>query len=163
MAVEAEDDAAALDLADEVHRTPPHRLEVPERVARIVDLEIDAIVLVDEEQLAAVLVVPLLHRDDGLAEVGQHVEELLLHLLEVALQDLPALVLLVVAEGEELLIQAEVEGEELVDEGDVVVVLADLEDLLAPPPGVLVPAAALLEGVAVVELLAEQALVSAVL
>src|SRR6185369_4722984 len=104
--------AAPLHLAVKVHRPPPEGLHVPERVARVVELQIDAVVLVDEVELAAVLEVAVLDRDRRLAEVGEHVEELLLHLLELALHDLPALVLLVVAEGEEPLLHAELEGEE---------------------------------------------------
>src|SRR6202048_879256 len=116
-----------------------------------------------EQKLSAVLEVAVHHLDDRLPEVGELLQELLLHLLELAVEDLPAVALLVEAVDEELLVGGEVGGYELIDEGDVVVVLADLEDLLAPQPQLLVPGAARAKVVALVVLLAETSLVPAVL
>src|SRR5256885_3094622 len=162
-AVEPHEDALPVHAGDDGHRPAPHRLQVDERVLRVVHAQVDAVVTVGEEQFAAVLEIAVHHLDDGLAEVGELLEELAFHLLELAVEDLPAVPLLVEAVDEELLFRGEVRGEELVDEGDVVVVLADLEDLLPPEPELLVPGAAGAQVVALVVFLAEAALVPAVL
>src|SRR5690606_23015644 len=77
--------------------------------------------------------------------------------------DFVAVVARVVPERVELLLGDELGREELVDEGDVVVERADLEDLLAAEPGAPVPVAARLEAVALLPLLAELPLVPALL
>src|ERR671937_1239989 len=114
-------------------------------------------------QLATVLEIAVDHLDDRLAEVGELLEQLLFYLLELAVEDLPTVRLLVEAVDEELLLGGEVGGEELVDEGDVVVVLADFEDLLAAQAELLVPGAAGAQVVGLVVFLAEAATVPAVL
>src|SRR3954463_2178421 len=162
-AVEPHQDSLAVHAGDDGHRPAPHRLQVDERVLGVVGPQIDAVVSVGEEQFAPVLEVAVHHLDDGLAEVGELLEELALHLLELAVEDLPAIPLLVESVDEELLLGSEVGGEELVDEGDVVVVLADLEDLLPPQAELLVPGAAGAQVVALVVFLAEASLVPAVL
>src|ERR1044071_8454735 len=110
---------------------------------------------VAEQQLAAVLEVAILDHDHRLAAVGQHPQQLVLHLLELATHDLPVAAALGEPERVELLLDAELEREELVDERDVVVELADLEQPLAPEPGPAIPVALLLHRVALVPLLAE--------
>src|SRR5205823_14653608 len=122
-----------------------------------------AVVPVREEQLAPVLEIAVHHLDDGLAEVGELLEQLALHLLELAVDDLPAVPLLVEAVDEQLLLDGEIGGEELVDESDVVVVLAHLEDLLPPQAQLLVPGPPGAQVVALVVLLAESSLVPALL
>src|SRR5205085_7485838 len=89
-AVESHEDALAVHAGDDGHRPAPYRLQVDERVLGIVDAQVDAVVTVGEEQLAAVLEVAVHHLDDGLPEVGELLEELALHLLELAVEDLPA-------------------------------------------------------------------------
>src|SRR5438477_2861381 len=162
-AVESHEDALAVHAGDDGHRPAPYRLQVDERVLGVVDAQVDAVVTVGEEQLAAVLEVAVHHLDDGLPEVGELLEELALHLLELAVEDLPAVALLVEPVDEELLLGGEVGGEELVDEGDVVVVLAHLEDLLPAEPQLLVPGAPGAEVVALVILFTESPFVPAVL
>src|SRR5256714_780187 len=162
-AVEPHQDALPVHAGDDGHGPAPHRLQVDERVLGIVDAQVDAVVTVGEEQLPAVLEIPVHDFDDGLAEVGELLEELALHLLELAVEDLPAVPLLVEAVDEELLLGGEVGGEELVDEGDVVVVLADLEDLLPSEAQLLVPRAPGAEVVAIVILFTESPFVPAVL
>src|SRR5690348_11861010 len=159
LTVEAQTDALPLHLGDEVAGPPPDGLEVPERLARVVWLEVLPVVLVGQEQLAPVVEVAVHHLDDRLAEVGELAEELVLHLAELAVEDLPAVPLLVEAVDEQLLLDRELGSEERVDEGDVVVVLADLEDLLPAEAQVLVPGAAGLQVVTLVPLLAEPSLV----
>src|SRR5437763_4510589 len=160
-AVESHEDALAVHAGDDGHRPAPYRLQVDERVLGIVAAQVDAVVTVGEEQLAAVLEVAVHHLDDGLPEVGELLEELALHLLELAVEDLPAVALLVEPVDERLLLGGEVGGEELVDEGDVVVVLAHLEDLLPPEAELAIPRAPRAQVVALVVFLAEAALVPA--
>ena len=54
-----------------LHGPAPEGLEVPQRLPGVVALEVLPVVLVGQEQLAAVLVVAVHHLDDRLAEVGQ--------------------------------------------------------------------------------------------
>src|SRR5207237_7249592 len=114
-----------------------------------------ALVDVAEQQLALVLEVAVLDDDHRLAAVGQHAEQLVLHLLELAAHDLPVAAALGEPERIELLFDAELEREELVDERDVVVELADLEHALAAEPGAPVPVALEVHLIALVPLLAE--------
>src|SRR5882672_8969237 len=156
-------DALAVDAGDDADGPPPHRLQIGQRVLGVIDAEVDAVVPVREQELASILEVAVDHLDDRLAEVGELLQELALHLLELAVEDLPAVRLLVEAVDEQLLLGGEVGGEELVDEGDVVVVLAHFEDLLAPQAQLLVPGAARAQVVALVVFLAEPPLVPALL
>ena len=114
-------------------------------------------------QLAAVAVVGVHDVDDGLAQVGEGEEQALLHLAPVAAHDDVAARARVVAVDVELEALAELLGHEGVDEGDVVVDLPHLEDLLPAQAELAVPAALGLEVVALVVVLAELALVPAVL
>src|SRR3989442_107351 len=149
-AVEPHQHALSVDAGDDPDRPTPHRLQVHQGVLRVVDAQVDAVVPVREEQLATVLEVAVDHLDDRLAEVGELLQQLLLHLLELAVEDLPAIRLLIEAVDEQLLLGREVRGEEFVDEGDVVVVLAHLEDLLPAQAELLVPRAAGAQVVALV-------------
>src|SRR3954463_4670853 len=158
-AVEPHQDSLAVHAGDDGHRPAPHRLQVDERVLGVIGTQVDAVMTVGEEQFAPVLEVAVHHLDDGLAEVGELLEELALHLLELAVEDLPAVPLLVEPVDEELLLGGEVGGEELVNEGDVVVVLADLEDLPPSQAELLVPGPAGAEVVALVVFFTEAALV----
>src|SRR5262245_63823346 len=117
--------------------------------------------VVPQEQLAAVSVVHVHHVDERLPGVREAEEELLFHGLELPALDLVAIVPLVVAERVQLLLDHEFRSEELVDERDVVVERADLEDLLAAEAGAPIPMTARFERVAVFPFLAELALVPA--
>src|SRR5262249_43068359 len=139
-AVEAQDLALAVDLGHQVHRPLPHPLQCGQRVTRVVELEVDTLVVVAQEQLGTVLEIAVLHIDEGLPEVGELEQQPFLDLLELAGLDLPVAAALVEAKVEKLLLAAELEREEFVDEGDIVVELAHLEDLAPPEPEPLVPA-----------------------
>src|SRR6185312_15113319 len=155
--------ALAVDLRQQRDRTRPQLRSVAERVACLARIEIRALVDVAQEQLAAVLEVAVLDDDHRLAAVGQHLQELVFHLLELAAHDLPVAGALLEAERIELLVDAELEREELVEERDVVIEPAHFEDLLAPHAGAQIPVALLLHRVALVPFLAELALVPALL
>ena len=129
----------------------------------MVELEVDALVLVAQEELAAVVEVAVDDVDERLAEVRQAEQQPLLHLLELARLDLPVARPLVETEAVELLVDAELGREELVDESDVVVQRPHLEDLLPPLAEAHVPRLLLDHVLAVVPLLAEPALVPPVL
>src|SRR5690606_26812344 len=161
--VKAQEHTLIVVAGDHVHRTLPDGVQADQGLAGLGALQILSIVPVRQEELAAVLVIGIHHFDDGLAEVGQLLQQLVLHLLELPGGDLPGRTLLVEAIGEQLLFDAEFRRQEGVDEGDVVVVAADLEDLLPPLAGLPIPVAALLVGVALLPLLAEAPLVPAVL
>ena len=56
--------ALALDLREQADRARPHLRGVAQRVARLAAVEVDALVDVAEQQLAAVLVVAVLDDDE---------------------------------------------------------------------------------------------------
>jgi len=157
--VKPHDHALAVDLRIKVHRPPPDARDIPQGIPRVIKLQVRPLVLVHQHELRTVLVVPVDDFDHRLAEVRQAGEELVLHLLELAVGDLPPVALLVEGIHEQLLLDRELRRQELVDEGDVVVVLADLEDLLPPEPRVGVPLLARDHVVALVVRLAESAAV----
>ena len=106
-AIEANRHLLGLDQGEEVHGPLPHAHEALHDLARIVGTEIDALVIVAEQELAAVVVVRVLDVDERVAGVRELEEELLLHLLELARLDLVALVSVRPGEAEELLVAAE--------------------------------------------------------
>src|SRR5947209_16886922 len=67
-AVEAHEQPLGVDLGDDGHRAPPHLLLIGEGILGIVDAQIDAVVAVRQQELAAILEVAVDHLDDGLAE-----------------------------------------------------------------------------------------------
>src|SRR5262249_14208383 len=148
---------------EEVRRPLPDAGQAGQGVARVVELQVDPLVAVADEDLPAVLEVPVLHVDERLALGGEPGQQAILDLLGLPAVDLPVAGALVEAERVELLIDAELHGEELVDEGDVVVELPDLEDLAAAEPEAAIPVLLGRHVLAVVPLLAEAALVPAVL
>src|SRR5690606_7288774 len=87
--------------------------------------------LVGEVQLAAVHVVGIDHVDERLAHVGDAVEEGLLDAGEVAADDAQLASARVAGVLVHAVALGELGGEELVDELDIVVDAADLEDLVA--------------------------------
>src|SRR5438874_1796568 len=113
-----------------MYRPLPQLIQVRERVLRVIRLQFDAAVAVFQKQLTAVLIVAVLHINNRPADVGQVKEQPLLDLLELAALDLVIAGVLVEAKGKQLVLAAEIEREKLVDEGQVVVNAADLEDFL---------------------------------
>src|SRR4051794_34202022 len=141
----------------------PDEVHVGERVAGLAQAQVHALVPVPQEQLAAVAVVAVYYKDPRFAEVRQAEQEPLLDLLEVARLDEVLAVLLLPGEGEQVVPDAELRRQERVDEGDVVVDPADLEDLLPAQAQAAVPRPLAVLVVALVPLLAEAAGVPAVL
>src|SRR5262249_11484275 len=118
-AVEGQRGRLAVDDRLQVRRPPPDELDVGQGVGRLVEPEVDARVLLPQEQLAAVAVVAVYYINPRLAEVRQAEEEPLLDFLELAgLNDVLA-GLLLEGVGEHLLPGAKLRGQEGVDEGDV--------------------------------------------
>ena len=95
--------------------------------------------LVPQQQFAAVAVVAVHDINPRLAEVRQAEQQPLLDLLELPRLDHVVPGLLLIGEREQLVLRAELRRQERVDEGDVVVDAADLEDLLPPQAELLVP------------------------
>src|SRR5262245_23359714 len=99
-----------------MHRPAPDELDVGERVRRLVEPQLDARVVVLQEQLAAVAVVAVYYIDPRFSEVSQAEQEALLDFLEIARLDVVLPGLLGVGEREEAVADAELGGEEGVDE-----------------------------------------------
>lgn len=62
-------------------------MQVAQRIARIVHLEVDTLVAVAQVQLAAIIVVAIFDIDERLAKVRQPEQQLLLNFLELARRD----------------------------------------------------------------------------
>jgi hypothetical protein len=118
----------------DVDGAAPDGEQVAERLARLIQLQLDPLVAMSQQQRAAIFEVGVLDLDHGLPEVGHREEQLLLDHLELARLDLVAAGALVIMEGEELMTVAEVLREEGVNEADIVVDAPHLEDLFAAQP-----------------------------
>src|SRR4051812_10782610 len=121
LAVITEQDLLAVGERREVHGAAPDAHERRERLVRVVVPEIHAAVIMDEQELAAILEVRVLDEDERIAEVRELREQALFDVLELARVDLEALVAVRPAEAEELVLEREVLGQKLVDERHVVV------------------------------------------
>jgi hypothetical protein len=80
-------------------RSGPEALKISKGFLGLRDLQVDAIMAVDEVELAAVLVVGILHQDHGIAKVREALEELGFDLFEFARGDDVVAGLLVVLEA----------------------------------------------------------------
>src|SRR5690606_34503047 len=130
LAVEAEQDRLAIGARRDAHRPPPDADERAQGFTGVVGPEVDAAMIVVEQELPAVLEVRVLDVDDGVSEIRELREQLLLHRAELARLDLVALAPARPVVREELVLDRELLGQELVDERDVGVERAHLEDLV---------------------------------
>src|SRR6266850_494852 len=162
IAGEGEEDHVVVDLGLEMHGAVPEFVDVFERLDRRFDLDVQPVVLVGHVKLAAVAIVAIDDVDVGLAHVGELIEKSLFDALWVAGDDAELAGVRVAAVLIEAVFFDEFLGHELVDEIDVVVDAADLEDFGAALAEAFVPAFFLAEVVGFFVFLAEFALVPAV-
>src|SRR5581483_2533291 len=130
-AVVRQDRTCAVERRFDVHGPAPEPMQVRQRVARIIELQLDAVEVVFQVKLAAVLVIAIDYRDGRLAALGQAEQQPLLDLGKLPAFDLVVIGAWVVAEREELVLSAEFERKERVNERQIVVNLANFEDLLS--------------------------------
>ena len=95
-------------------------IKILQRVLRIIDPQIDAFMAVVEQQFTAVFEIPVGDVDERLPKVRQGEEQLLFHAFPIAVGDLVDAALRIERVREELVLVAELFGEERVDERDVV-------------------------------------------
>src|SRR4051812_5299957 len=143
-------------------RTLPNLEQVRERVLGVVRLQLHAAIAVLQKQLAAILIVGVLHINDRPTDVREIKQQPLFYLLELAAFDLVVARIVVEPEGKQLVLAAKVERQELIDERQVVVHTANLENLLPAQALLLVPVALGVVVVALVVFLAECAAVPAI-
>src|SRR5260370_26438569 len=147
----------------QMHGPPPEAVHVLQGVLGLLDVQGHSLEPVLQVQLAPVGVVRVLHLDQGLPEVGQGEEQLLLHLAPIPAHDHVLPRAGIEAVDVELEPLAELLVQEGVNEGNVVVDLPHLEALLPAQAQPAVPAAAHLEVIALLVLLPELPLVPTVL
>src|SRR5947209_16293593 len=123
-------------------RTGPQAVEMSQCILCMVQPQVDPKMLVLQVELTPVAVVAVLDPDNRLAEIRQVEQEPLLDLLELAALDFVGIVLVVVLVAEKLIALAEILCQIRVNEGDVVMDAADLEDLLPAQAKLLIPLAA---------------------
>src|SRR5215471_7764456 len=132
--VEAKDLPHPLHLRFHEDRPSPQLMKAFQHFVEPIELEVDPFVLMEDVELTPIAVIPLGDRKNRLARVGEREEELLLDLLELATHDLEGVVVFVVVISEIFVLHTKFGGEKGVDEGEIVIELAYLEDLLAPQP-----------------------------
>src|SRR5437762_3782977 len=114
-----------------MHRAAPQPLEVDQGVQGVGGFKLHAIELVFQEQLAPVPVVAVAYGDQRTADVRKVEQQLLFDFGKLPAFDFIHVARRVVAERKQLVLTAEIQREEFVDEREVVVNLANLENLLA--------------------------------
>src|SRR5262249_27234751 len=123
----------------QMDRPAPDGLYVCQRVGRLVQLQVEPVMLVPQEQFAAVAVVAVHHVNPRFAEVGQAEQEPLLNLSKLPRLDDVILALLVVVERKKLMLLTKLRRQEGVDKGNIVMDAANLEDFFAAQAELLVP------------------------
>ena len=114
----------------QMDRPPPNCPHIAQGVGGLVQLQVNPLVIVLEQQFAAVAVVGVGHVNPRLPEVRQSEEQPLFDLLELAgLNDVIA-PLFIVREGKDLMFLTKLWRQEGVDKRDIVMDLAHLEDFL---------------------------------
>ena len=137
-AVEGQSDGAAFQIRPNMDRPFPQVIQVGERVLGVLQLQLNAAEAVLQVELAPVLVVAVLHIDDRPADVREIEQQPLFYLFKLTAFDFVVAAVGVVTEGKQLVLAAEIEGQKLVDEGQVVVDAADFEDFLPSQAGLFV-------------------------
>jgi len=94
-------------------------------------LQFCPLILVEQVKLASIFVIPIGDVDEWTSVVRQAGEKLLFDLLKLSRRNFVGVVGLVKCKAEELVLVTELRSEERVDESDVVVDAANLEDFLA--------------------------------
>ena len=90
----------------------------------------------DQQKFRPIVEVSVFDLNDRLPHIGQLSQEFLLNLLKTSRSDLPLVGPWIVRIGKEFLFCTKLWGQKLVKESDVVVMLSDLKNFLAPKPSV---------------------------
>lgn len=143
-----EDDGRVVDQGLELDRAAPERGQIPERDLGPLQLDVEAVVAVQQAQLAAIVGVGVDHVDAGVAFAGELRQQAPFDVPQLARVDEMAPGAWIAAGGEQPLLGGELGVEKVVEEGDVVVRGALLEELLAAEPGAGIPACALVRALA---------------
>src|SRR6516165_12032711 len=114
-----------------VYRSAPQGLQIGQGVHRSVHTQLYSIILVPEQQFAAVFVVSVNYVDERPAVVGQAEQKALFDFVKLARFDHVIVLLFVVDKGEQLVFLTKLRSQEGVDKGNIVMYLANLEDFLA--------------------------------
>src|SRR5262249_19578101 len=113
------------------NRPAPDELEVGQRVARLVLAEVHSIMFMTQQQLAAIAVVAVHDKNPRFAEVRQAEQQPFLDLVELPRLDDELAGLVLKRETEHLVIATELRRQEGIDESNIVVNVAHLEDFLS--------------------------------
>src|SRR5688572_23211969 len=147
----------------DVNGSAPQLENVLESIPRVIEPEIDAIVTVLQHKFPAVFEVAVDNLNNGLPKVRQPREQFLFNALPVSVGDFVPSAFCVVAVDEELVFVAELLGEEGIDEGDVVVDAASLENLVPAESRMAIPVSLGCPVFTLVVFFAELALVPSIL
>src|SRR6266850_1702751 len=147
--------AFAFHQSPQVYRPCPDRVEILQRIFGVIDTKVNAFMPMIQQQLSPILKIAIGNVDKRLSEVGQRKQQLLFHALPVPVADFVNPPLRIELIGEEAALMAELFGKESVDECDVVVYAARLEDFLAPKTQADIPLALADVVIAIVVILAE--------
>ena len=161
-AIEGEEALLLIDNSLKEDGARPDLVDVAHRITGIVCFQINTLVAMAQVELAAVVVVAILDIDEGLTKVGEAKEELFFNFAKLPRGNLVEVAITVVAKGEELIAQHKLRGQELIDEGNIIVEPAHLEDLLTPQAKLTIPVTLGANILTLVILLTKLALVPAI-
>ena len=123
-----------LDHRLQVDRPGPDDLQVGHGVRRLVHLQIDAVVLVPQQQLSPVFVIAVYHKDPRFAEIRQAEKQALLDFGKLTRLNDVLLRVIIKGEGEHLVLHAEFGRQKRLDKANIVMNAADLEDFFPAQP-----------------------------
>src|SRR5690606_23476536 len=163
LAVVAQEHLLAVTDGGQRDRALPHAHQGFQGLPRIVAAQGHAAVLVPQQELSAVFEVGVFDHDEGISEVGELKQKLLLDRLELARLDLEAIVAARPSVGEKTVLDRKLGGQKLVDEGHVRIQGPHFEELFSPEAEPKIPVLLHVQVVALLPLPTELPLVPALL
>ena len=137
--------ASPIDDGLEVAGPSPDGDHVAKSVDGIIDLQVHAFMLVREIQLTPVVIVAVGNHNARVSEIGQHEQDALLDVFELAAGDHILASTLIIVINKQLGAPAEVFRQKCIQERHIVIDAANLKDLLSSEPKLLIPVLSLLE------------------
>src|ERR1051326_6236517 len=151
----------AFDPGPQMHRTTPDRIDILQRIFRVIDPKIDTLMPMIEQQFPAIFEVAVGNVDKWLSKIGERKQQLLFDALPVPIGNFINAAFRIELVREEPALVTELFREERVDERDVIVDAPRFENLLAAQAKSGVPLAFRDVVVTLVVILAELSLIPA--
>ena len=121
----------AFDPSAQMHRTSPDRIDILQRIFRVIDPKINTLMPMIEQQFPAVFEIAVGNVDKWLSKIGERKQQLLFDALPVPVRDFIDAAFRIELIREKPALMTELFSEERVDERDVIVDAPRFENLLA--------------------------------